>query len=91
MSLFRKFMGIHGSKQSPIVPGLGQGRAALKVTPSLQDCGHLLRGQAPAWIIGKEHPLKHLPSSVQKEISISFNRSTSSRIDAHYCSALKKQ
>jgi len=34
MILFRNFMGIRGSKQSPIVPGLGQGRAALKVTPT---------------------------------------------------------
>jgi hypothetical protein len=59
------------------------GRAALKVTPSLQDCGHLLRGQAPAWIIGKEHPLKHLPSSVQKKISISFTVASSSRMDGN--------
>ena len=34
MILFRNFMSIRGSKESPIVPGLGQGRAALKVTPT---------------------------------------------------------
>jgi len=34
MILFRKFMGMLGSKQTPIVSGLGQGRAALKVTPT---------------------------------------------------------
>jgi hypothetical protein len=33
MILFRDFMGMLGSKQSPIKPGLGQGRAALKMTP----------------------------------------------------------
>jgi hypothetical protein len=34
MILFCKSMGICGSKQSPNVSGLGQGRAALKVTPT---------------------------------------------------------
>jgi len=37
MILFRNFMGIRGSKQSPIVPGLGQGRAAFKVTATSPD------------------------------------------------------
>jgi hypothetical protein len=34
MILFCNFTGIHGLKQSPLVPGLGQGRAALKVIPT---------------------------------------------------------
>ena len=34
MILFRSFMGMGGSKQGLTVPGLGQGRAALKVTPT---------------------------------------------------------
>jgi len=34
MILFRNFIGMRGSKQSPTVPGLGQGRAAFKVTPT---------------------------------------------------------
>jgi len=34
MIRFRNFMGMSGSKQMPIVPGLGQGRAAVKVIPT---------------------------------------------------------
>ncbi len=37
MILLRNFMGMCSSKHSRNVPGLGQGRAALKVTPTSQD------------------------------------------------------
>jgi hypothetical protein len=37
MILFLNLTGMRGSKQSPIVPGLGQGRAAFQVMPTPLD------------------------------------------------------
>jgi hypothetical protein len=61
----------------------GPGASCFKGDAHSRGCGHLRRGQAPAWIIGKEHPLKHLPSPVQKKISISFTVASSSRMDGN--------
>ena len=53
MSLFRTFMGMRGSNQSFIVPGLGQGRAALQVIPTSLDLEGLGGGRRPPGSSGK--------------------------------------
>jgi len=70
MILFRNFMGMRGSKQSPIVPGLGQGRAACKVTPTSPDLEGLCRGRRPPGSSGKSRLKAPAQFGAKKDIHI---------------------
>jgi len=70
MILFRNLMGMRGSKQSPIVPGLGQGRAALKVTPTSLDLEGLGGSRRPPGSSGKSRLKAPAQFGAKKDIHV---------------------